>query len=111
MMTALRTFLTAIVMLCLSTAGALAASSARSDTIAFEKSTDCAAAHKSFQRQYFPIFFGVAEGGKMCVYSFCGAACRSTNARSLTVYECEKQSGTTCVLYDANDEIPGLNSN
>ncbi|MDJ0608875.1 MAG: hypothetical protein QNJ67_07840 [Kiloniellales bacterium] len=110
-MTILRTALAAVVLLGISTAGALASNSGRSDTMTFGKSTDCAAAHEKFQRTYFPVFFGVAEGGKMCVYSYCAAACRTSNARSLTIYRCEKESGTTCQLYDQNDPIPGLTSN
>ncbi len=109
-MTILRTVLTAVVLLVLSTAGAMASNSGRADTLAFGKNTDCVAAHKSFQRKYFPVFFGVAEGGKMCVYSYCSAACPASNARSLTVYRCEKESGAKCELFDQDDAIPGLTS-
>lgn len=105
-----KTFLIAGILLCVSAAGALAGS-ARSDTLDFGKSEDCAAAYKKFQSRYVPAYFGVAEGGKLCIYSFCGAACQSSSARSLTSYRCEKESGTSCRIYGASEEIPGITEN
>ena len=92
-------------------AGAMAQNSGRNSEPNFAKSTDCAAAYKAFRRSSIPVFFAVAEGSKFCYYTYCGSACRTTNARSLTDYRCEKESGASCKVYGPNDSIPGINGN
>lgn len=96
-----------VLMLGLSTA-AMAQTSGRNADPYIGKNTDCQAAYKYFRSTFNPVFFAVAEGSKLCVYTYCRAACRTTNARTHTAYRCEKESGTNCEVYSPDESIPGI---
>lgn len=69
-------------------------------------SKDCPAALASFRNQSMRLFFTISADLKVCAYSYCSTSCKKWSARRLTRHRCEKESGLSCNVYDANDDVP-----
>ena len=71
-------------------------------------SKDCPKALEAYRHKAMRIYFAVAEDLSVCAYAYCTTGCQKSQARRLTAYRCEKESGVTCQVYDANDKVPEI---
>ena len=68
---------------------------------------NCAEALEAFRRKGDRYFFAISADATVCTFSFCqGGGCRKSQALYFTIRRCEKESGTTCKRYGAEDRVP-----